>query len=212
MAKIKWKNHIREFIVVVFGILLAFQLDRCASENNQQKLVKEHLQYLEEETQLNLNVIKGSIRPAENNLKLVDSVSALVIKKEEKEAINSLTFQIMNVGYLYVRRNAYKSFINSGDIRFLDDFSKKKKIVNLYEYYAWTQSIDEMHRVAFNNDLFPYIKNNFDLVTGQTQEDTIYFSKKFSNALGTYRFALDLKLNKYRDCKKVMETFLEDIK
>jgi len=38
MAKINWKNHAREFIVVVvFGILLAFQLDRCASNKNKQK-------------------------------------------------------------------------------------------------------------------------------------------------------------------------------
>jgi len=211
MAKVNWKNHIREFIVVVFGILLAFQLDRCASDNNQQKLVEEHIDYIKEETKINAINLKYAIKLSESNLAKIDSIIGLVLEKGSTEKINALSFDILNVGYLYVRKNAYNSLINSGDIRFLKSFDEKKNIINMYEYYSWTESLDQACRIAYENDFFPYIKANFDLISSEIQEPDIYYSKTFLNALSTYRFGLNLKIVKFKDCNKEIEEFLESI-
>jgi len=143
MAKIKWKNHAREFVVVVFGILLAFQLDRCASDNNQQKLVEEHLNYIKEETQINAVNLKYALQYSEQNLVKIDSTINLISKKGDIKTINKLSFEVFNVGYLYIRKNAYNSLVDSGDIRFMKSFDQKKNIINMYEYYAWTESLDQ---------------------------------------------------------------------
>jgi len=212
MAKVNWKNHIREFIVVVFGILLAFQLDRCSGDNNQQQLISEHIDYISEETQLNALNLKYALQSSESNLIKIDSIMTLIITKGDTEKINRLSFEILNVGYLYVRRNAYNSLINSGDIRFMKSFDQKKNIINMYEYYTWTQPLDQACRAAYQDDFFPYIKTNFDLVTSEVQESDIYYSKRFLNALSTYRFALDLKIKKFQDCQEKVKAFQKSIK
>ena len=198
MAKINWKNHAREFIVVVFGILLAFQLDRCASDSNQQKLVDEHLNYIKEETKINALNLKYALKSSEENLVKIDSIIGLISKKGDIKTINRLSFEIFNVGYLYVRKNAYNSLVNSGDIRFIKSFDRKKDIIDMYEYYSWTQSMDQGCRNAYNDDFFPYVKGNFDLVNAKIQNPEIYYSKVYSNALSTYRYAIDLKIKKFR--------------
>lgn len=212
MAKIKWKNHLREFFIVVFGILLAFQLDRCSVDNSQQKLITEHIDYIIEETNLNSYSLNAQIELSQKNLKKVDTLIGLVIAKGDTKIINNMSYGIFNVGYLYIRRNAYNSLINSGDIRFLKSFDLKKDIIDIYEYYTWTQSLDQGCRAAFEDDFFPYIKTNFDLVTSKLQESDIYYSKRFLNALSTYRFALNLKISKFKDCKKEIEEFQKSIK
>lgn len=207
MAKVNWKNHIREFIVVVFGILLAFQLDRCSTDNSRQDLVEEHINYINEETQINATNLKYELISSEKNLIKIDSIIGLIINKGNTQTINELSFDIFNVGYLYIRKNAYNSLVNSGDIRFMKSFDQKKDIINMYEYYSWTQSLDEGCRMAYGNDFFPYVKQNFDLVTSKVQEPEIYYSKIYLNALATYRFALNLKIKKFKECQKEIKDF-----
>lgn len=211
----KFKNnytkYLKEFAILVFGILLAFQLDRFAVERNQQSLVQEHLKYLKEESELNLALLDDSIELAEENLAQIDSLMHLIAMKGDTREINIGTFKLMNVGYLYIRKNAYRSFLESGDIRFLKSFDDKRKIVDLYEYYRWTESFDESHIAAFRDDLFPYMKANFDLVSAQTQQSDIYYNKTFINALATYRQTLDLKLKKYRECKQKISSFIKQM-
>lgn len=212
MAKINWKNHAREFVVVVFGILLAFQLDRCASDKNQQKLVQEHINYIKEETKINAINLKYALQFSEDNLTKIDSIITLISEEGSIESISKLSFEIFDVGYLYIRRNAYNSLVNSGDIRYIKSFDQKKDIINMYEYYSWTQSMDQGCRNAYDDDFFPYAKANFDLVNGKIQDPEVYYSKVFLNALSTYRFALDLKIKKFKECQEEIDGFLKTIK
>jgi len=133
----------------------------------------------------------------------------LIGKKEDLTRINSLSFELLNVGFLYIRKNAYRLLIDSGDIRFMKDFSAQKRIINLYEYYGWTESYNQSTRNAYQEDFFPYIKENFDLINASLQDESIYFSKQFKNALSTYRYALDVRIKKLKDCKKEIDDFLK---
>ncbi|PQJ79911.1 hypothetical protein [Polaribacter porphyrae] len=207
--KTRFKTYLIEISVVVFGILMAFQLNECSSDNKQQKLIQSHLDYLKEETQINQINLKYALISAEKNLKKIDTIFTLLDGKTDLKNINRLSFEILNAGYLYVRKNAYNSLINSGDIRFIGSFDRKKDIINMYEYYSWTQSMDDGNRNSFLTDFFPYVKKNFDLVGGSIQDEKVYFSKEFSNYLSTYRHTLKLKIDKFKQCKKEIGKFLK---
>lgn len=209
MAKINWTNHLVEILVVVFGILIAFQLNKCSNNSSQQTLVDSHLNYLKEETVLNANTLKYTLKYSKINLDKLDSLIDMVSTKGDKRSINKLSFEVMNPGYLYIRKNAYNSFINSGDIRFLKSFEMKKDIINLYEYYVWTQSLDEGCRITYYDDFSPYVKENFDLVKATVQDDDVYYSKQFLNALSSYRYSVKLKIDKFEDCQKEVIEFQE---
>ncbi len=198
--QINWINHGIEFIVVIVGILIAFQLNKCSSENQQEKTISNHLEQILEEASFNKQSLEASIEMGERNMSKLDSIFFLLNREENYDKINKLSIELLNIGGTYFRKNAYQNLTESGDIRFIKAFDVKQDIISLYEYYAWVESFDEISRTLFMQDFYPYVKNNFDLITAQTQDKSIYQSKLFKNILASYKRTSENRIAKYRDC------------
>lgn len=142
---------------------------------------------------------------------LLDSLIAMISQDDfdQLSKANSITFQLMNIGKVYLRKNAYRSLIESGDIRFINDFEVKSRIINLYEFYAWVENIEKIAINNYDQRFFPYISENMDLIGGSIQQKEVYTSKKFMNALATYRYMVNNKLEKYKICLNEVEDYLE---
>lgn len=207
--KIDWLNHALEFFVVIIGILIAFQLNECSNAKSESKTIAIHLTEIKQEAELNKYNFKSAIRGAEASLVKIDSLIELIINKEDLKKINKLSLDLLNLSGLYIRRNAYASLIASGDIRLIKDFDVKKRIVNLYEYYAWVELYNQLSYSDYGTNFNPYMVKNFDLINAEVQNETVYYSKVYLNALATYRFTLDNKLKKYKDCLKEIDNYLE---
>lgn len=106
------------------------------------------------------------------------------------------------------RKNAYQNLVESGDIRFIKNFDTKQNIINLYEYYKWVESFDEISRNLYIQDYYPYLKNNFDLVAGNAQDKEAYQSQLFQNILASYSQTSKNKIQKYRDCLNEISRYL----
>lgn len=210
--KIDWLNHALEFFVVLIGILIAFQLNQWATDRKQQKLVDNHINSIITETEFNQNNFSHSLIQAEKNLKKLDTLISTIMQDGSIKEINNRSLQLLNVGGLYIKKNAYNTLVQSGDIRFLNDFKLKSELVNLYEYYTWVEGFNNIILDHYKNKFYPYVSDNFDLIRGTVQAKDIYFSKKYLNLLGTYRYTLNMTIQKYKDCQVVMEDFLEQLK
>jgi len=206
--RIDWLNHSLEFIVVIAGILIAFQLNQCSNEKNQKKIINTHLQQITEETELNKMMLENSIEYTEANNKRIDTIFSLIKGGEDYITINRLSLELLNLGGCYLRKNAYLSLTESGDIRFLKDFEKKEKIIDLYEYYKWVEGFDEISSELYFTDYYPYLNKNFDLINGKVQSEKIYTNKLYLNNLGAYQKTNVSRVNKYKDCLKEVEKYL----
>ncbi len=206
--KIDWLNHGLEFIVVIIGILIAFQLNKCGTENEQAKTINMHLQQIKDETKFNKYFLEKGIKHTQSNIAKLDSIFMFIAQKKETRKINLLSMQLLSMSGVYIRKNAYLNFIESGDIRFMKDFKRKQKIINLYEYYKWVESFNEVSRNLYSTDYYPYLKDNFDLLGGTTQSDDIYFSTLFKNILSSYSYTSKNRLERYEGCMKEIEKYL----
>jgi len=176
-VKIDWLNHSLEFFVVIIGILLAFQLNKCSTDGQQKKTVDIHLEQIKEETKQNKKSLELALELGEQNLSKLDTVFMLLYQENDYHKINLLSMELLNLGGSYLRKNAYQTLVESGDIRFIHKFKVKQKIINLYEYYKWVEAFDEISTTVHLQDYYPYVKNNFDLIGGKIQEEEIYQSK-----------------------------------
>ena len=207
-GEIDWLNHGLEFAVVIIGILLAFQLNECATDSAEQKTVKNHLEEIRSETKYNDNALQASINQAESTISKLDSILVLIHADRDYNLINKISIDVLNLGGTYFRKNAFQNLIESGDIRFIEDFKTKQRIINLYEYYKWVEAFDEISSTLYMEDYYPYLREHFDLVSGTTQEESIYQTRIFRNIVGAYRRTSANRLQKYRDCQDEIQEFL----
>ncbi|WOD42407.1 hypothetical protein [Hwangdonia lutea] len=211
-AHINWLNHGLEFLVVIIGILIAFQLNQCSTENEQNKTVDIHLKQIIDEAKFNKASLKSALTHGELNIAKFDTIFSLLNDDKGYEKINRLSIELLNLGGVYFRKNSFQTLTESGDIRFIKEFNVKKRIVNLYEYYKWVESFDEISRSLYMQDYYPYVKNNFDLTTAQKQDKEIYQNKLFKNILASYKRTSENRIQKYRDCIKEIDKYLKNTK
>lgn len=206
---IDWLNHGLEFFVVLIGILIAFQLNQCSSDKQEKKTVNTHLEQIAEETKFNKQSLESALAFGEHNLGKLDTVLLLIMQNKDYDKINRLSIELLNLGGAHFRKNAFQHLSESGDIRFIKDFDVKQRIINLYEYYNRVEDFDEISRNLHLQDYFPYVKNNFDLITSQRQSDEIYQNKLFKNILASYKRTSENRIQKYRDCLIEIDNYLK---
>lgn len=210
--KIDWLNHFLEFIVVVIGILLAFQLNTCREDQKEQELVQEHISNIIEETAFNTGRMELSIQASEAAISAIDSLTAAIQENENTAKIAGLSYQLLRFHGNYLKTVAYSSLKESGDIRFIKDFDERNDIVTLYEYYDWAKGIDDAAAETYNEYYYPYILNNFNMRAGLNQDEKTYTSTKFLNILTSYRYILQARVSQNKDTQEKMQAFLDSRK
>lgn len=211
-TKINWISLFLEFFVVLIGILIAFQLTEYTEKKRRERNLETHINDILKETEYNQGNFRFAKSIADWNLKKIDSVLTLIQNDGALGEINRLSHDLLNYGGLYIRKNAYTSLIESGDMRFFKSFNERKSIVDLYEYYNWVQLVESLSSGSFAEDIMPYFKENFDLVNQTVQPKALYFNKRYLNVLATYRMSIVQKMQKYEDCQEIIEKYLSDYK
>lgn len=197
--RIDWLNHSLEFLVVVVGILLAFQLNQWSEERAQGELIDHHIDNLAEETRFNKMMLERAIKRHERSLELAELFLEKQIASEDAEELNQLVIGLLAADSVYLKRNAYTSLIETGDVRFMHDFSLKNEVVTLYEYYLWIKGLDEgefQFKLAY---FTPFAMRNLDIANGTAQPLSIYTTKELRNIIGGLRFNLGIRIEKYKE-------------
>ena len=210
--KIDWLNHALEFLVIVIGILLAFQLEKCHNSNQQQDLIDEHRNAILDETEFNVKIMTQAKDYSMFNLKRVDSLIGFIYAKEDLQAINTKCMELLNLGQCYIKKNAYNNLIKSGDIRYLKDFDEKSEIIALNEFYKWVEAMDKVSLDSYIKSYNPYVMKHLNMSNPAPIAREVYEDRIFLNSLGSYRHTADLKLKKYNECLTHMKQFLIDRK
>jgi len=209
--KIDWPNHLISFVLVVLSILMAFQLEKCSDDRREDKLVEAHMDEIVAETRYNKRNLVNLIDKLKGDQLQLDTLLRLIHdESEDIRRINGLVFKMMNVGGLYLKKNAYASFTESGDIRFVDDFGKKTDLVQLYEYYKLAEVQNTLLVESFNERYFKHVSEKLDLYRAQPQPIENYRDRVFINSISSYRYFLSSCLGTYKRCLGYMDGFISE--
>lgn len=209
-TKIDWPNHLVGFVMIVLSILLAFQLEKCAGDRKEAQLVQSHLKEIVVETEFNRRQLSSVVNKMAVDVEKLDTLLQLINAEEDVPKINSLVFELLDVGPPYIKRNAYTSFTTSGDIRFLTDFEQKSAVVNLYEYHDMAEAFGELLMKNYEDGFWSHIRQNLDLHRAQPQPISAYQGRAFINSLASYRYFLYNCLGVFRQHDTRMEEFIEE--
>lgn len=203
-------------MVVLIGILIAFQLNKCSDDSAQRKLISNHLEYIQFECRENEKKLSESISHTEKQIKNCEALLAEVLGTKESLKIRSLSTKLLDLRNVDLSKSAFNVLTQSGDIRFLKDYDKKRSIITLYESFEAVERVNNSNQNLYDNHFYPYLKSNFDLVNWDyvdiqsEEEKSLYSTKEFSNILSTYKYLLSAKVNIYQKELGLIGEFLEE--
>lgn len=214
--KIDWLNHFLEFIVVLIGILIAFQLNKCSENRTKSNLIESHLNYIELECKENEGQLNVSIQQINEQIKTCDTLLEVISQNKNPLKIRNLSTSLLDLRNVELKRNAYEVLTQSGDIRYLRNYELKRRIISMYDSFKNVDKINQSIQNLYDNHFYPYLKSNFDLVnwgqlnTNSKIDEALYFSNEFANTISTYRYLLLSKLNIYKKEKEIIQGYLKD--
>ena len=207
--KFDWQNHLVNFVLIVFSILLAFQLERCSGDRREQRLVNAHLQEIVEETRFNLDSHRETIAGQRKQLGHLDSLLVLIRQSQDPARINPAVMQAMNMSLPFTKTTAYNTFIQTGDIRYLQDFDVKSELITLYEFYDIARIYSDLMVENYDNGFFSHIKENLDIVGQEPQPLEAYTDRGFVNSIASIRYFVHNSIAMLEQDVERMEEFLE---
>ena len=214
--KIDWLNHTLEFLVVLIGILIAFQLNQCSENKDKAELIKSHLSEIEAECNENELRINNSIIQTGEQIKNCDSLLELIKDGNNPIEIRNQSTKLLDLRNVDLAKSSYKVLVESGDIRFLRNYDTKRNIISLYEGFAKIEQINKSNQNLYDNHFYPFLKTNFDLVNWSSikldskSEEELYYSREFANTVSTYRFLLIAKKRIYQNVADDINNYLSD--
>lgn len=174
-------------------------------------MVDEHMDAIREETLFNQRSLAYAIQYDSLLLLKVDSlINGLRDPDTDLRWIDKKCNELLMLTPLYIKRNAYNSLIESGDVRYIKEFDQKQSVINLYEYYRWLESFNGTLMHLYQDRYYAYLMDYIDVNLSVVQPREVYYALPFKNAVDSYRYLLDRRRSKYKDCLVVIDQYLSE--
>jgi hypothetical protein len=150
MAKATWHYTLREIIIVIIGITIAFSMNKCADKLKDNKLKKEYLINLKSD--LEADKIKTC----------VELIPMLNTEKKQGMPLMDMVFTILQYETFSPKNITFKTLINSGDLKLINDFQLKTAIQGHYSNYDEMFDVYIRHTSLIQDYLGNYMINSAD--------------------------------------------------
>jgi len=158
-SSFNWKDHLINFIVVIVGVTIAFQLSNRKEKSDQRQLERNSL----ESIVLDLDDDIYHLEQSTDTIKILKSrleyfVANLYQKKVNRDSlIDLISIQYVQSPFI-PRDNTYQSLLTSGKLDVIDDFELRKQLTQLYHgYYQSIKLIDQLSAQQKNELILPYL-------------------------------------------------------
>jgi hypothetical protein len=163
MAKTTWKYTLREIIIVILGITIAFSMNKCADNVKDNKLRKEYLTNLKSDVEADKVQLNKNLLSIDEKLKICNQMLPLLnTEAEGKLRLMNMVFSVIKYETFSPKDITYKTMINSGDLKLIADFKLKSAIQTHYSNYDDVFEAYTRHSSLIRDYLGKYMINNAD--------------------------------------------------
>lgn len=163
MNKNTLKYILREILIVIVGISIAFSMNKCSDGVKNNRLRKEYLVDLKDDVIEDRKQLASNIAGIEQKIEICNRIIPLLnTESENKVGLLGLVFQVLNYENFDAKNVTYSTLINSGDLRLINSFELKKSIQLHYSNYDKLGNTYEKHRSLIKDYLGNYMINFAD--------------------------------------------------
>lgn len=163
MTKKTWKYTLREIVIVIIGITIAFSMNKCADNLKDNKLKTQYLTNLKSDIEADKIVLKKNVEAINKKLAVCAEIIPVLNsnKTQNMQLLNNI-FAIVEYENFSSKSTTYKTLINSGDLKLIDNFDLKSAIQEHYANYNELDNVYARHTSLIQDYLGNYLVNYAD--------------------------------------------------
>ncbi|MBU2927447.1 DUF6090 family protein [Winogradskyella psychrotolerans] len=163
MAKTTWKYTLREIIIVIIGISIAFSMNKCAENAKDNKLKTQYLTNLKSDIEADKAHLQKNIEAINNKLELCSKIIPVLNSGTDQDMqLLYNIFEIVKYENFSPKSTTYKTLIHSGDLKLIEDFKLKTTIQQHYSNYDELADVYVRHTSLIKDYLGNYLVNHSD--------------------------------------------------
>lgn len=132
MKKINWRYVFGELFIVIVGITIAFNLNRCSQKSEDKKLKQQYLANLVIDLEQDKKVLQQNIKATKNRSEKIKEIIKIINSGQLLNAShNMLVFEASEMEGYTPANSTYSTLVNSGHLNLID-FELRRAIEKHY--------------------------------------------------------------------------------
>lgn len=212
--KINWKNHFVELIVVIFGITIAFGIDKYAEKRKEEGQMILALGSFVDDLERDIRNFEANQIPV--NQRRVDELN-FILEKLSAEDLDSDSLHRTIAGMFgsansRITNATYESLKSSGKLEDIPNAGLRKKIVGHYESnYKQSEYISNINTDYYDR-LLTYISENSSAIFDRDFSDRrLLKDPGFRSMVARWRNIISFKVSEYKRMTTSSKRLLEAI-
>lgn len=202
-----------ETILIVFGILLALQLNIWNQERINAKTEAQYYHNLKNQLNEDRISLIDEINSNTNYLSQF-SYAKLIILSNDKNKIDSLgkiVLELINHSDFRRKSNVYQTLVNSGEIKHIKNQKIIQKLQTLEDTYEFINRLEETHLNFIIYQLTPDIKKIIQIDPLVIKDEESLYSYQFQNDFDLTIGIINRTMERYRQAVGEINSIIESI-
>ena len=167
--KINWKYALGEFFIVVFGILVAFQLERWKENKQETALIKNYLSDIEVGLRTDSVFYENAVNYFDEILTNIEltidqlETNSLMLSPASQKSLRLLPDWYQT----YISNSAFQDLNSSGRMNLIEQKNLRYNIISYYQYIDFVKSLDKQYTQNLHN-MHENLFGVLDLYTDET--------------------------------------------
>lgn len=209
---VSWKNHLVELMVVIFGITIAFSIDKYAEQRKESSEMAIALESIMDDLRRDISTFEnGQIPQNQNSVDRLNYILDELTKKNYgNDTLKILIPRVFGSANSRVTNATFESLKSSGKLEDIPNIKVRREVVSFYQRnYSQSDYLSNVN-VAFSKQLADYVSTVSPIFfTRDFTDRKLLTDPGFQNMLARWRNMISFKVNEYRRLAKESKELLE---
>lgn len=218
-SKINWKNHLVELIVVIFGITIAFGIDKYAERLKEHREMTLSLQSFADDLSRDIRIFGENQIPS--NQRKVDELNYILeklrVEELENDSLGIFVRRMFSSSNTRITIATYESLKSSGKLEDIPNVELRRKIVSHYERnYKQSDYISNTNTNYYDRLLTHVTEHSSALFDGDFGSKELLSDPAFRSMIARWEDIVSFKVREYKrmmaSSQEVLDAINENLK
>lgn len=202
-----------EIVLIILSVYIALVFEGWSERRKDHERLMQYYSNFITELNRDIQDLKDEQKDAENHVNNCKKHIQLLTSDGSPDSIKVQLLKMNeSVFFLSSKMLSYKSMVESGDLKLIENIEVRKALVEMEEAFLGVKVREDMYLNLCTKDMIDYFKSNFDMIKGRPFKEDFYKSIDYRNLVILFRNHNVARLEEYKNAITTLTKTLGIIK